>query len=299
MSSTVVRSLRFTFKAKGFGKVSLVNTIRPSAFPYGFSNTNRNLHNSTPRTQSSIDSGVIGTKVDESTPSYSKRFRITAEVIVSKIFPAGFGWQSGSIIATQSMNFATDSVSFAMMTGAGDALGVFLGHCGYFALKKSITGNPKILMSRERDTGILLASAAFCSGSIWQPLVNSLQGAELCFNSVFAGTWIGCSTAFYFGLRAARTVLPRFLNYVEEPTYENSKTDAALSLSIGGATGFFVGTDTAYLPQQNFLIDIVGITEGTSNLSGCVLAGSSTTLGFSASQTVLNITYPKGKCWND
>lgn len=293
MLHSIIRTAICASKKEALGTVSFVRH-----FSLG-STTHRNLHSSVPRTQSSIDSGVLNTREDESTPSYTKRFRVTAEVVISKIFPAGFGWQTGSIIATQSMNFTPDSAPFALMTGAGDALGVFLGHCGYYALKKSITGNPKILMSRERDTGILLASAAFCSGSIWQPLVNALQGAELCFNSVFAGTWIGCSTAFYIGLRAARTLLPRFLKYVEEPTYENSKMDASLSLSIGGATGFFVGTDTAYLPHQNFLIDVVGITEGTSDLSGCVLAGSSTSLGFSASQTLLNMTYPKDRCWND
>ena len=260
----------------------------------------RHVQSTAPRTKSAVESPIIDRQEEDlSAPAYSKRFSTTAEVLVSKIFPAGFGWQSSSILAEEYLNYAPDSVSFALTTGAGDAIGVFLGHCGFYAIKKSITDNPKILMTRERDTGILLASAAFYSGTVWQPLVNTLQGAELSFHSVFAGTWIGCATAFYIGLRAARTVLPRFLEYVEEPTYDNSKHDASLSIAIGGATGFFVGTDVAYLPDKNFLIDIVGIHEGTSSLAGCAIAGTSTSLGFAASQTGLNLAYPKDKCWND
>jgi len=235
----------------------------------------------------------------EESSGLAKRFTITAEVIVSKIFPAGFGWQSSSILAENYLGYAPDTTAFALTTGLGDAAGVLLGHCGYYALKKSVTGNEKILMKREFDTGVLLASAAFCSGSLWQPLVDVLQGANLSFFSVFCGTWVGCGTAFYGGLRVGRTILPSVLEYVEEPTYENSKTDSSLSVSIGGATGFFVGTDAAYLPTQNFLIDVVGITESTPDLMGCAIAGSSTSLGFGVSQTALNMVYPKKTCWND
>merc|ERR1712154_92422 len=120
-------------------------------------------------------------------------------------FPAGFGWQTSSIIAENHLGYAADSMSFALTTGLGDAIGVLVGHCGYYGIKKAITGNEKILMKREFDTGFLLASAAFCSGTLWQPLVDALQGANLSFTGVFAGTWIGCGTAFYLGLRAGRT----------------------------------------------------------------------------------------------
>jgi hypothetical protein len=116
---------------------------------------------------------------------------------------------------------------------------------------------------------------------------------------VFAGTWVGCGTAFYLGLRAARTILSGPFKYIQEPTYENSKADMSLSTVIGGATGFFVGTDAAYLPSQNFLIDVVGITDGTPDIVGCAIAGTSTTMGFATSQTALNVIFPAGKCWND
>jgi len=227
-----------------------------------------------------------------------KRFYITAEVTVSKIFPAGFGWQSASIVA-DNLGYDSDTMAFACTTGLGDGVAVMGGHTLYYALKKSITGRNDINLVKEFQTGVWLGSAAFCSGTLWQPLVNMLQGANLSFAQVFLGTWVGCGSAFYLGLRAGRTFLSGPLQYVEEPTYENSKNDASLSVAIGGATGFFVGTDAAYLPDQNFLIDLVGIADGTPNLQGCVIAGTSTSLGFMAAQTGMNVTYPAKKCWND
>lgn len=261
----------------------------------------RYVQTSTPKKKATAETVSVNTTTEgkEEGSGIVNRFTVTGEVIVSKIFPAGFGWQSSSILAENYLGYAPDTMSFALTTGAGDAIGVLLGHCGFYAIKKAVTSNPDILMKRELDTGILLASAAFCSGTLWQPLVDVLQGANLSFNGVFAGTWVGCGTAFYLGLRAGRTILPGFLEYVEEPTYENSKNDASLSISIGGATGFFVGTDAAYLPQQNFLIDAVGITDGTPDLTGCAIAGTSTSMGFATSQSVLNVAYPKTKCWND
>jgi len=190
-------------------------------------------------------------------------------------------------------------VGFALTTGLGDAIGVGMGHCLFSAAKKSITADTSINMERESQTGLLLATAAFFSGSCWQPVVNALQGLELSFLQVFTGTWIGCGTAFYLGLRGARTILSGPCRYIQEPSYENSMTDKSLSVAIGGATGFFVGTDTAYLPTQNFLINIVGINGTTPKLMGCAIAGTSTGLGFVVAQSTLNAIYPAGKLWND
>lgn len=238
-------------------------------------------------------------KKEKAESTLTDRFAVTAEVTVSKIFPAGFGWQSSSILAEGGLGFSADSMAFALTTGVGDGIGVLCGHSAYFAAKKVALSDASINMTRELHTGILLSSAAFCSGTAWQPLVNALQGANLSFSAVFAGTWVGCGTAFYLGLRGGRTILSGILEHVHETTYENSKTDASLSVAIGGATGFFVGTDAAYLPDQNFLINAVGITDGTSDLAGCVIAGTSTALGFVTAQTGLNLVFPTGKCWND
>ena len=227
------------------------------------------------------------------------RFLVTAEVTVSKIFPAGFGWQSASLVAENQLGFAADTMNFALTTGTGDGLGVLAGHVAYYSAKKSALNDDSINLTKELHTGILLGSAAFCSGTVWQPLVNALQGADLTFSQVMAGTWVGCGVAFYTGLRVGRTILSSPLKYIEEPTYENSKNDASLSVAIGGATGFFVGTDASYLPDQNFLIGAVGIPDGTPDLAGCAIAGTSTSMGFLTTQTGLNIVYPKGTCWND
>jgi hypothetical protein len=262
----------------------------------------REIHSTTPPEQSDamLSMAVPSMAAAPSTPSMPKakeastlmdRFQVTAEVTVSKIFPAGFGWQTAGTIAA-SANQAPDSLNFALCTGLGDALGVLIGHVAFYATKKALLRDQAINMTRELHTGILLGSAAFCSGTAWQPLVNVLQGADLPFTQVFLGTWAGCGLAFYGGLRVTRTLLSGKLQYVHEPTYENSKTDASLSVAIGGATGFFVGTDTAYLPDQNFLIHLVGIQEGTSDMVA-------STLGFVSAQTTMNLIYPRGKCWND
>jgi len=236
---------------------------------------------------------------EETSSGMMDRFKVTAEVTISKIFPAGLGWQSSSIVAEEYLGYGPDTVAFALTTGLGDGIGVMAGHCAYFAAKKSIVGDESINMERETQTGLLLASAAFCSGTAWQPLVDVLQASELSFAQVFAGTCVGCGTAFYLGLRGARTILSGPCRYIQEPTYENSTTDKSLSVAIGGATGFFVGTDTAYLPAQNFLINAVGIHDTTPALAGCVIAGTSTSLGFLSAQSTLNAIYPSGKLWND
>jgi hypothetical protein len=70
-------------------------------------------------------------------------------------------------------------------------------------------------------------------------------------------------------------------------------------VAIGGACGAFVGTDTAYLADQNYLKGIIGIEDTDADLFGCVKAGSSTALGFNVIQTAENLVYPAKKCWTD
>eukprot|EP00977_Amphora_coffeiformis_P027120 scaffold33867_cov154-Amphora_coffeaeformis.AAC.2 len=222
------------------------------------------------------------------------RFTSMAEVTISKIFPAGFGWQTASVVA-DGLGYQADSLNFALTTGLGDGLGVLAGHTVYYAGKKALTGSDSINMTQEMQTGFLLGTAAFCSGTAWQPIVNALQGANLPFNSVFMGTWAGCGVAFYLGLRVGRTILSGPMKYIEEPTYENQKNDASLSAAIGGATAFFVGTDVAYLPEQNFLIGAVGIQDGTPDIVGSAIAGTSTSMGFCAAQSTFNMIYPAGR----
>jgi hypothetical protein len=235
-------------------------------------------------------------KVEEVKGGIVSRFVTTAEVTVSKIFPAGFGWQYSSGIAAD-MGFEATDVGFFAITGFGDATGVFLGHNLYCIMKSFV--DPSVKVSAEMQTGTLLAGAAFCSGAAWQPLVNVLQCYGLPFEGVAGGTWLGCTLAFFTGLRIMRLAMCP-AGTIAANDYENLKKDASLSFAIGGATGAFVGTDVAYKEGAgNFLKDVVGVLPTDDNLTGCVKAGASTSLGFVVAQTGENIVYPQGKLWTD
>ena len=215
---------------------------------------------------------------------------------ISKIFPAGFGWQASSILA-ENMGFEATDAAFAATTGLGDATGVLIGHCGYYIAKSMI--NPTVDVKQEIHTGIFLASAAFCSGAAWQPTVNLLQGANLSFTQVLLGTTAATMSAFYLGLRGGRGVYSNFLQ-IAPADYDNLRADAQLSVAIGGgACGAFVGTDTAYLVDQNYLKGVIGIEDADSAITGCIKAGSSTSLGFNVVQAAENVAYPAKKCWTD
>lgn len=240
---------------------------------------------------------------EASTTSFGKllanRFAITFEVMVSKIFPAGFGWQYASCVAEANMGLAADSAGFALMTGIGDGLGVLFGHSLYFVGKKAITGDANIDTKLQTQTGLLLGSAAFCSGTAWQPTVDFLSASNIAFTPVAAGTTACCGIAFYAGLRIFRKLYGDILGMdgVESNSYSNLKADALLSLSIGGATGAFVGTDVSQ--TANWLRPVVGIEDGVSTLTGAATAGSSTALGFLAFQSAQNLVEPEGKNWVD
>lgn len=226
------------------------------------------------------------------------RFQATTEVMVSKIFPAGFAWQGTSILA-ENCGMSAESLNFALTTGVGDAIGVFTGHTLFMMIKKAVTGNAGIDMETERQTGILLGSAAFCSGTAWQPVVNALTVTGSSFNMAATGTAIACGFAFFGGLRLARAIYPHMgLTRVEQPSYSNLKSDATLSLSIGGATGAFVGTDVTF-GDQNWLRPVVGIEDSAGTLTGMATAGGSTALGFAAFQGLQNVSFLRGKSWVD
>lgn len=230
-----------------------------------------------------------------STNSIMDRFKLTAEVTVSKIFPAGFGWQTASTIA-DGMGYQATDMGFFIATGAGDFAGVMLGHTLYYYAKSMI--DPSVNTKTETVNGLWLGSAAFCSGFVWQPVVNTLQAASIPFIGVASGTVAGCGLAFFAGLRMFRVLYsPLGMATVDN---ENFTTDAQLSIAIGGATGAFVGTDVAYMDGAgNFLRPLIGIEEGLSDLQGSFYAGASTSLGFSAFQSLQNISYAEGTNWTD
>ena len=247
----------------------------------------------------------------------------TLEVTISKIFPAGAGWQAASLYADK-LGFAADSASFALTTGVGDGIAVAAGHTGYYAVGnraeiiastftpstrrllsrrlistqiKKATVDSSIDMGEQAGVGVWLGSAAVCSGALWQPLVNALQASEkLPFEAVAGMTAVGCGGAFLTGLRVGRAVMP----WVPDCDSANFATDAYLSMAIGGASSFFVDTDVAYLGGEgNFLRPIVGVEDFDSDLLGVAKAGTSTALGFVAFQSVQNVTFKAGTAWLD
>jgi len=251
------------------------------------------------RAKSSVVSSsesVVSKEPEASSLGLANRFLVTTEVIISKIFPAGAGWQFGSFLAGDMGLKATD-MSFALMTGLGDFSGVLLGHTAFYAIKSLFVKD--IDVKQQAHTGFFLASAAFFSGTAWQPVVNTLQGAGYSYLGVTSITTIACAASFFAGLRLARKVYPSLGVKVAPNDYSNLKTDTSLSLSIGAACGGFVGTDTVYLPEQNFLKDFVGVDGADSTLTQMKKAGSATSIGFAVAQTTQNLTYAPKKNWTD
>lgn len=260
------------------------------------------LQRALPRGELSATSGAdaaAGAKFEEEdgrgfVDMFTARMIVTTEVMVSKIFPAGFGWQLSSCVAEGQFGFAADSAAFALTTGVGDGLGVFCGHSLYMALKGMVKGG--VIVKNEVQTGVLLGSAAFCSGTAWQPLVDLLTNSGLHFTGVAGGTVVGCGMAFFAGLRLGRVVYSGIFDGVEENTYGNLKADGQLSLAVGGATGAFVATDVG---QVGNWFSFFRIEEGTADLVGSAVAGSSTAFGFAALQTPQNMLITDGKNWVD
>lgn len=233
------------------------------------------------------------------------RFIVTAEVAISKIFPAGFGWQGGCIIA-EALGYGSTDVPLFLITGLGDAAGVGIGHYIYYAIKNAL--GYKQDMQSVGHTSVLLSTACIFSGTAWQPIVNFLHDtAHLGFNSVAFGAFAGCGVAFFTGLRFGRSFWSPMLSKIEPNNYGNLKADALLGAAVGGATGAFVGTDVSFVTgtetanpiDENWLRPVVGIEEGTSQIQAMSTAGTSTAIGFTAVQTVQNSTLAPGKNWVD
>eukprot|EP00962_Isochrysis_galbana_P057177 scaffold29436_cov110-Isochrysis_galbana.AAC.1 len=222
-----------------------------------------------------------------------QRMTATVEVIVSKIFPAGFGWQAASLVAGQ-QGFEPDSVNFFLTTGAGDFTGVLIGHSS-LVMYKALAGKTNSVKG-DLVIGLWLSSAAFCSGLAWQPVVNFLHDDAGCS---FYSTAVGCGAVtgacFFAGLRVGRVLFkPLGLAGAD---YANLCGDAMLSVSIGAATGTFVGTDVSF--PDNGLAPVLGVTDSMSDLQGCMRAGLSTSAGFLCMQMLQNLTLSKNANWLD
>jgi len=241
----------------------------------------------------------FSTTILPSTSSSKGRWAYTTEILVSKIFPAGFGWQGASCIADANLGFAADSVQFALSTGLGDATGVIVGHQLYHLVKSKVSDRP-VDMEAELKTATWLATGALCAGSAWQPAVNLFAGSMgLGFTSTFLGVTAVCGTMFMGGLAAGR----KMYSWMPDATSKNIKQDIGLCISIGGATGMFVATDPSFIANADLLYSatapLFNITSEMSTLQGCAIAGSSTMTGFALFNGAQNVLLPAGQNWMD
>jgi len=249
---------------------------------------------SLPRFMSStVDGNLVGEGSVGEEKSAPGRFGPTLEVIVSKIFPAGFGWQAASVVAG-GQGFEADSMSFALTTGAGDFVGVLAGHSA-LTLAKGAMGKTESV-SGDLVAGLWLATAAFCSGTAWQPVVNFLHDAAHCsFATTVVGTGAATGFCFFAGLRLGRIVYAPL--GLPKSDYANLCGDALLSVSIGAATGTFVGTDVTF--ADNVIRPFFGVEDSMSDIEGMVRAGASTSAGFLCMQSLQNVALPKNANWLD
>jgi len=110
---------------------------------------------------------------------------------------------------------------------------------------------------------------------------------------------VGCGAvtgfAFFVGLRIGR-VLYKPIG-MPGADYANLCGDAMLSVSIGAATGTFVGTDITF--PDNVIRPFFGVEDSMSDVEGMVRAGLSTSAGFLCMQSVQNIVLPRNANWLD
>ena len=171
---------------------------------------------------------------------------------------------------------------------------MLIGHSVFSVMKSAMGGGGAL--KDDLVAGLWLATAAACSGTAWQPTVNFLHDQAHCS---FMATAVGCGvvtgTAFFAGLRAGRVLYAPL--GLPPMAYDNLIGDALLSVSIGAATGTFVGTDVTF--ADNFLRPAFGVEDSMSDVEGMVRAGASTFTGFLCMQSLHNATLPKGANWID
>ena len=153
---------------------------------------------------------------------------------------------------------------------------------------------PGVSFTKELQTGAFLGGATFLSGFIWQPICNAFETAP--FLTAAAAVGAGCGSAFFVGLRAGRMLLP--FPAVEGGTMTNLRDDFTLSVAIGGATGTFVGVVDAF-PDNPFIGTPIAILATATTASGCLSSSMATILGFSTTQALQNLLFPKGTNWID
>ena len=289
-SSTIL--LRVSAPSRQLTRLARQATLGKSCQPRAIVPRCAALGASPARTMSTVsDEDAAASSVATAPSLIAQRYKLTGEVIASKVFWAGFGWQGTSIIA-EKMSMTADSAAFALTTGAGEALAVLAGHSAFYCLLKTSADK-----RADIATGLWLGTGTFCSGTAWQLIVNLLCSVTDSFPLVGAGTMAVCGASFYAGLRLGRALWGETLGLpVAKRDYENLCSDAGLSIAIGGATGMFVACDPAL--AMNVFSPFFGVLDTDSNLIGMIRAGAATSTGYGLVQIVQNF-FPKGRNWMD
>lgn len=120
-----------------------------------------------------------------------QRLGVSLLVAVTKMFPCGFFWQ---LLGFAVPGGADSLLQFAFATGAGDAFGVFAGNTIQSVVLRlneqpekregSAFGTHQFGKSFFRAVlldSTVLAIGAFCSGSVWQPMVHVVSSSDLSF----------------------------------------------------------------------------------------------------------------------
>jgi len=288
------------YNDRNFAKLLLANNVAHAFNPSGMAgpvSSATSLARTRNAPRMAVSPAEARALLQESWALFNRRMATSAEVAVSKIFPAGAGWQLASAVA-DGCGFATTSLPFFCLVGLGDLSGVALGHVTYQFLKKKLFGATSISIGAEVQTAALFGGAAFFSGACWQIALNAFNTLGFTFTQALAGVSLSSTVAFFAGLRIMRRLLSPSMPAVEGITYDNQESDLALAAAVGVGCGFFVGTDVSF-GSANWLAWVVGIQEHFSIARAAVAAGLSTSIGFIVNMLWQSASLPKKTCWID
>jgi len=223
---------------------------------------------------------------------YLNRMMTSVEVMISRVFPAGAGWQLASILATNA-GVASNSLLFCSLLGLGNFFGVIFGHMLWEGLKKVVKGD--VDLAREFQVASLLGGAAFFSGLSWQVAMNVFKAVGVGLLQSFMSVGIVCTMAFFLGMRMMRQNLSPVMTAVDKNSFVNLRSDIGLAIAIGGATAGLVFTD-AFVGTSP-LLSFLEAKAAVSSLVAVACGGLASSLGFLATTAVQALN--KKRCWLD
>jgi len=233
--------------------------------------------------------------VDYSSAVFGSRMVATVFSMSSKLYWGGFLWAFFGVAC----GAGDHTTEFYLMTGLGDCCGVLVGNAFYSAARriKALDHTEKTfaLFIEDMEGGLLLASAAFCSGTIWQMAVNiSISSPFLVCCTV---TMALCSAGFFVGCCVFRYLYSACgLRLLASKGGSTVFKDFQIAVSVGGGSfGFVFTVETT----GNFLRGLFGYNSETPIFLASAKAGLSVGLGFLIVQMIQNLLVPEGEAWTD